>query len=37
MPRYAGLVIAAAIAYLGSPEARFATGTVVRLDGGAGA
>jgi len=29
--------IAAAIAYLGSPEARFATGTVLRLDGGAGA
>ena len=29
--------IAAAIAYLGSPEARFATGAVLRLDGGAGA
>lgn len=29
--------IAAAIAYLGSAEARFATGAVLRLDGGAGA
>ena len=29
--------IAATIAHLASPEARFATGTVVRLDGGAGA
>lgn len=29
--------IAAAIAYLGSPEARFATGTVLRIDGAAGA
>jgi meso-butanediol dehydrogenase/(S,S)-butanediol dehydrogenase/diacetyl reductase len=29
--------IAAAIAYLASPEARFATGAVLRLDGGAGA
>ena len=28
--------IAAAIAYLGSAEARFATGAVLRLDGGAG-
>ncbi|HTJ37801.1 MAG TPA: SDR family oxidoreductase [Dactylosporangium sp.] len=28
--------IAAAIAYLGAPEARFATGAVLRLDGGAG-
>ncbi|MGC4788052.1 SDR family NAD(P)-dependent oxidoreductase [Micromonospora sp. DT178] len=28
--------IAAAIAYLGSPEARFATGAVLRMDGGAG-
>jgi len=29
--------VAAAIAYLASPEARFATGAVLRLDGGAGA
>jgi meso-butanediol dehydrogenase / (S,S)-butanediol dehydrogenase / diacetyl reductase len=29
--------IAAAIAFLGSREARFATGTVLRMDGGAGA
>jgi NAD(P)-dependent dehydrogenase (short-subunit alcohol dehydrogenase family) len=29
--------IAAAIAYLASREARFATGAVLRLDGGAGA
>jgi NAD(P)-dependent dehydrogenase (short-subunit alcohol dehydrogenase family) len=29
--------IAAAIAFLGSKEARFATGTVLRMDGGAGA
>ena len=29
--------VAAAIAYLGSAEARFATGAVLRLDGGAGA
>lgn len=29
--------IAAAIAYLGSKEARFATGAVLRMDGGAGA
>ena len=28
--------IAGAIAYLGSPEARFATGAVLRMDGGAG-
>jgi NAD(P)-dependent dehydrogenase (short-subunit alcohol dehydrogenase family) len=28
--------IAAAIAYLGSTEARFATGAILRLDGGAG-
>lgn len=29
--------VAAAIAYLGSAEARFAVGTILRLDGGAGA